>query len=155
MTAGAEPGQPPAGRHRARRWRAWAQAAWGKVGRRGLFLLFLAFLDFTFGYSLFRAETAHPRLVVYDLLLTTSEWAVIWFAGGVVCLTGVAASKDRWAFAWNAGLFTAWAIINGYVWIGQHLRDGWVAVTIWLAFAAVILLISSWPEAPPRQAAHE
>ena len=121
-----------------------------RVGRRGAFLAFLALLDFAYGYSLYLVPASQRA---YDLLLPWQAWGVVWLAVGAVCAGGMVlrTGADRLAFSLAAALKTCWAAVFVRVWLLDHLPRGWVSVVIWLAFAAVVLLVSSWPE-PPRRA---
>ena len=121
-----------------------------RVGRRGAFLLFLAALDIAYGYSLWVTTAAQRRSL--DLLLPWQVWGLIWLATGAVCAIGAVlrTGADRFAFGLAAALKAAWGAVFVRVWLYDHLPRGWVSVIIWLAFAAVVLLVSSWPE-PPRR----
>lgn len=121
-----------------------------RVGRRGAFLAFLALLDLAYGWSLLETTPAQQRAL--DLLLPWQAWAVIWLIVGAVCAAGtlLRTGADRLAFSLAAALMTCWALVFVRVWLYDHLPRGWVSVVIWLAFAAVVLLVSSWPE-PPRR----
>lgn len=118
-----------------------------RTGRRGAFLLFLALLDFTYGYSLF---TTSAPLKVLDLLLPWEAWAGIWVGVGAVCLAGAFVRRDRIAFALAAGIKGAWGLLYLDLWAVQHVPRAWVAVPIWLAFSATVLLVAGWPEPPAR-----
>ena len=120
-----------------------------RVGRRGAFLAFLAVLDVAYGWSLYVVSPAHR---VYDLLLPWQAWGIIWLSVGAVCAIGAVlrTGADRVAFALAAALKTFWGLVFVRVWLYDHVPRGWVSVVIWLAFAAVVLLVSSWPE-PPRR----
>ena len=122
-----------------------------RVGRRGAFLLFLAILDFGYGYSLI--EVNLRQSLHADLLLPYPAWGIIWLSTGAVCAVGAVlrTGADRFAFAAAATLKAAWGAVFVRVWLYDRLPRGWVSVIIWLAFAAVVLLVSSWPE-PPRRA---
>lgn len=123
-----------------------------RVGRRGAFLAFLALLDAAYGYSLLETTPAQQRTL--DLLLPWQAWGIIWLATGAVCAAGMMlrTGADRLAFAAAAALKVCWGAVFIRVWLYDHLPRGWVTVAIWLAFAAVVLLVSSWPE-PPRRTA--
>ena len=121
-----------------------------RVGRRGAFLLFLAVLDFAYGYSLW---VATPRQRTFDLLLPWQAWALLWLTVGAVCAVSAVlrTGADRFAFGCAAALKASWAAVFVRVWLYDRLPRGWVSVVIWLAFAAVVLLVASWPEQPPRR----
>ena len=123
-----------------------------RIGRRGAFLAFLALLDAAYGYSLLETAAAQRRQL--DLLLPWQAWGIIWLSTGAACAAGMMlrTGADRAAFAAAAVLKTCWAAVFVRVWLLDHVPRGWVSVVIWLAFAAVVLLVSSWPEAPRRVA---
>jgi hypothetical protein len=114
-----------------------------RIGHRGAFLAFLALLDILYGYSIL----AEPGLVGnYDLGLTVQSWGLVWLATGIVLLTGIATRHDRVHFGLAAALKAAWAMIWFKLWLFEHTPRGWVPVVIWAAFAAVVVVVSSWPE---------
>ena len=113
-----------------------------RAGRRGASLAFLAMVDVAYGYSLLVA----PALRAADLLLPRTAWAWIWLAAGGLCLTDMLARWDRVQFTGSAMLMLAWAGINADGWIVHGAPLGWVSAVVWLAFAAFILVIGSWPE---------
>ena len=112
-----------------------------RVGHRGAFLLFLALLDFLYGYSLF---TTSKRTV--DLTLPWTAWGFIWTAVGVVLLIGAFAIRDRVHFAVAATLKAAWAGMFVKLWLIYHVPHAWVNVVVWVAFSAVVVTVSTWPE---------
>lgn len=130
--------------------RRWA----GVVGRRGEFLLFLALLDLLYGLSLLRPagdgrQSAAARFLV--AVMPLPAWGALWLAVGVVCLVGAFVPADRWAFAAAAALKVLWGAMFLIGWAAGVLERGWVAATIWLVFALVVIRIASWPEpAVPR-----
>jgi hypothetical protein len=114
-----------------------------QIGRRGAFLTFLALLDLSYGYSLL----ASPALIkAFNLLLPYQAWAGAWLTSGVICATGIFSSRDRIQFSAAAFLKASWAFVMVRVWLYQHSPLGWVSVAIWLAFAAIIVLVSGWHE---------
>ena len=122
---------------------------WGtlraRVGRRGAFLLFLATLDTLIGYSLLTLPGAETAALHMGLPL--SWWAGAWLTVGAVCAAGAFVRRDFAAYALAATLKVAWAIASAWAWLTYHIPQGWVGVIIWVMFATITLLISSWPEA--------
>ena len=117
-----------------------------RMGHRGAFLLFLALLDVIYGLSL----CADPGpLKPLNLILPINAWADIWMAIGVFLFTGAFLIKDKYHFAVATLLKFIWAAVFFDAWYIQGFSRGWVQGVIWAAFACVVLVISSWPEAAP------
>lgn len=127
--------------------RRWASRAAARAGRRGAFLAFLTVLDAAYGYSLLATPAAERAQL--DLLLPWPAWGGLWLATAAVCASGVFAHRDRVQFTAAAAFKTAWAGVWGWLWLARHIPLAWVSVAVWLAFAAVVLLIAGWPEVPP------
>jgi hypothetical protein len=66
---------------------------------------------------------------------------------GAICLFSafLRGKRDRIAFSVSAFLKTAWALRYAWLW-HLGLPEAWLAVVVWLAFAATVLVIASWPE---------
>ncbi len=129
------------------------------MGHRGAFLLFLAVLDILYGYSLLTDQI--PVALAYPFL-SEMTWGIIWITVGAACFLGAFVKKrDRVAFALASILKTAWALRYMWLWHEGNLR-AWIAIVVWLAFAATVLVIASWPEPviviyprlPTRQGEH-
>lgn len=114
-----------------------------QAGRRGAFLLFLALIDTAYGYGLLVSPAAGASL---NLLLPPDVWGVLWLAIGVVCLSGVLKSYDRFQYTCSAVFKTLWALTLTRVWLAQQIPLIWLQAIIWLAFAATVVLISGWHE---------
>lgn len=114
------------------------------MGHRGAFLLFLALLDILMGYSLLTAT--RQSLASIDLILSPQTWGVIWVGTGAFIATGVFAKKDRAHFGLAATLKTGWAAVWVNVQLIQHTPGTWPSIVLWLAFAAICVVVSSWPE---------
>ena len=123
-----------------------AQRIWYRIGRRGATLIFLGVLDVLFGYSFL----VSPRISVTKInyLLPYTTWGWIWLTAGIVCFVFAPARVDRGAFAIAALVKSAWGLVNGYIWLTTHVPRLWISAVIWLAFAGLILIISSWSESP-------
>lgn len=114
------------------------------IGHRGAFLLFLFVLDVLFGYSIYITDLHEPKLYP---ILPEQGWAILWMFVGIVCFFSafLGGYRDRIAFGLSAFLKTAWALRYAWLWY-LGVPFSWVAVSVWLAFAAIVLVISSWPE---------
>jgi len=114
-----------------------------RCGHRGAFLLFLALLDGLYGYSLFIEP---GPTVSIDLWFPVPVWAIIWLVTGLILLTGVFAIHDRIHYALAATVKAAWAAAWLNIWIFGTVPRAWISVVIWAAFAATVVVVSSWPE---------
>jgi hypothetical protein len=115
------------------------------VGHRGAFLLFLALLDLLYGYSLF---TGHEHSV--NLVLPWLVWAIIWSVAGVCLLVGSIVHNDRIFFALATTIKAMWAFVFLHLWIYDHAPMAWASMVIWAALAALVVVVSFWPEPPKR-----
>jgi hypothetical protein len=114
-----------------------------RAGHRGAFLAFLSLLDFLYGYSIL---TDSGPLQVYHLILPIIVWGWIWVAMGAVLLSGVFIRRDKFHFGLSATFKCAWVAAWVNVWITQAFPRVWVSIVIWAAFAALVVVVSSWPE---------
>jgi len=77
-------------------------------------------------------------------------WAALW--GGVGALTGVGAGwrpARPWAFATAALVKATWGMVYLVGWLAGDMPRGYLSAAIWCTFAAVVLIISAWPEREP------
>lgn len=133
-----------------------AKRAAHRLGRRGTFLLFLTLLDLLYALSLAfpPAEARQSASTRYVAAVAPLEcWASLWLAVGLICAVGAFSRRDQWAFAAAAALKVLWGVTFAAGWLFAGLERGWVAGVIWLAFAAFVYLIASWPE--PVGGGHE
>lgn len=112
-----------------------------RIGHRGAFLLFLALLDILIGYSFLIV----PKSPI-PFLIPLHVWAWIWLVAGGIVFTGVFQRRDRIQFGVAAGVKTLFAASYLRLWILFGVPHAWVSVVVWTAFAAIIVVISSWPE---------
>lgn len=115
-----------------------------KMGHRGAFLLFLSLLDILMGYNLTTATA--QDMGPLNFILPVHTWGAIWMGVGAFLLTGVFARRDRLHFGVAATLKTGWAAVFVNVWFFQHIPEEWLNIVLWAAFAAICLVVSSWPE---------
>lgn len=131
--------------------RRTAHRLWQRLGRRGCFLAFLATLDVIFAYSLYRppAEAKQTAgIAFFSAVAPLWVWALAWFVPGVLCAVQAFMRHDRWAFAFAMGIKVLWGAMYVAGAIAVHLERAYVGATVWLAFALVVGLISTWPEPP-------
>lgn len=124
-----------------------------RIGRRGAFLLFLALVDFGVGGSYIypQPETVQNSYTKFVANIAPLwAWGVLWIAVGVACAAGTFLRSDRWSFAAAMALKVLWGSMLLLGWTFAHLDRGWLGALIWGAFAAVTLLIATWPEPPVK-----
>lgn len=128
-----------------------------RVGRRGAALLIFGFIDEVVGYSLLDSQsrpTGSPVYRALEYLAPYRVWAFVWISVGVVCAVQAFAREDWGGFAsavaikvvWAGGFLAAWVLYGAY--------RAWVAAATWGILAALVYLISGWPEPrrrPPRR----
>lgn len=130
-----------------------ARRLWERVGRRGCFLGFLLILDLAYGLSLAAPVAAARQSATVKYIAHVFPlwvWAALWLAVGVACAVGMFVRRDAFAFASAMALKVGWGALFGVGWLLAGLERGWLSTVIWWSFAAVIALISAWPE-PPRR----
>lgn len=118
-----------------------------RIGHRGAFLIFLFLLDELYGYSLW----VSPFPDGIHWFIPPHIWAIIWAVVGVLLFTGVFFKSDQWHFALAALIKVGW----GFTWVRISIFDegivprSWIQAVIWLAFAAITIIVATWTE-PPR-----
>lgn len=124
-----------------------------RVGRRGASLLFFALLDFVYCQGLLfpsREARASSSFDFFADVLPLWVWGAMWGLVGLVCLVFAFRKHDQPAFASAMGLKVLWCgMYVGAQWTGAVER-GYIAAAIWLALAALVGLLSSWPEPLPE-----
>lgn len=113
------------------------------VGHRGAVLAFLVMLDLLYGYSM---NTEPGYLAWVDLGLSIHTWSLIWIAVGVILLTGISAKRDKFHYTIAVMLKVFWSAVFFRTWLTGGYDRGWVVGLIWGGFAALLFIISSWPE---------
>jgi hypothetical protein len=128
-----------------------------RVGRRGTFLLFLALLDFIYAYAL-AAPTAraasNPTYVFLAAVMPLGIWAALWAIVGTICLVFAFRTQDAPGYAAAMFVKILWAVTFLLGWIFADVERGYLSTAIWGAFAAVLALISTWPEPEPGKGTH-
>lgn len=120
-----------------------------RVGRRGSFLLFLALLDVTNAFALATPDkqaSSMPAYVFLASILPLWCWAIPWAGVGLLCLFYAFRKNDAVAYGVAMFLKVFWALVFLLGWIFVHVDRGYLSTTVWGAFAAVLLLIATWPE---------
>ena len=123
-----------------------------RVGHRGSALLFFAILDLIYGFSLLAPSREARRSASLRLAADIAPlwaWAALWTAVGLICLWFAFRRRDSVAFAFAIGIKVLWGLTSLGGWLFVGLDRGYVSATVWLAMAAFVGIIASWPE-PPR-----
>jgi hypothetical protein len=131
--------------------RTWRRRAATRIGRRGAFLLFLTVVDATFAWSLASPTDEarrSPTTAYIASIAPLPAWSALWAVVAVVCLIGAVRHHDRIAFAAAAFLKVLFGLTLLGAQLVAHINQAFLGGVIWLFFALVVYLISTWPEAP-------
>lgn len=125
------------------------------VGRRGAALLVFAFIDIAIGVSFLDPETsAQTRAIpTYRATLEVASltvWAWLWLLVAATCAVGAFRQKDRLSFGAAIAIKVVWAGSFLASWILYSAPRAWLAAATWGVLAALVLLISGWPEPNKR-----
>jgi hypothetical protein len=93
---------------------------------------------------------ASDTYLFLDSLMPLTWWATVWAVVGAVCAVQAFLPSDRIAFAAASALKIIWGLAQLIGWGFDAIPRGYVAATIWLAFAAFVQVIAGWPE-PSRR----
>jgi hypothetical protein len=126
-----------------------------RVGRRGASLLFFALLSGVFAYTLFQpppfapVTTAAGDLDFMSGVAPLPFFGALWAVASLICLANVFLRHDRWGFAAAIAILAMWGSLWVYgAFLGVPLAL--VRALVWLAMAAWVGVISTWPEPPER-----
>jgi hypothetical protein len=126
-----------------------------QLGRRGASLLFFALLAGVFAYTLifhpppFSSVTTSAAGDVEFMrsIAPLPVFGALWAVASVVCLVNAFLVHDRWGFAAAIAILAAWGSVWMYgAFLGVDLAL--VRALVWLAFAAWVGAVSTWPEPP-------
>jgi hypothetical protein len=122
-----------------------------RVGRRGAALLIFAFIDLVIGWSLLDPQTQAQAqaLPAYQAMLAVvplSVWGWWWITVGLVCVVHAFVQRDRVGYGAAIGIKVVWG--GGFLasWLVYEAPRGWLGAATWGVFAALVYLISGWPE---------
>jgi hypothetical protein len=123
-------------------------------GKRSKFLIIHAVVYTLIGYSYISINppTGSTRAATF-------AWLPDWFPTGMVGWAWVIAAafalwssvertpprSDRLGFAALVAMSLCWAMMFLISWIKGHAPTGWVSAAVYAGYAAVIMLIASWP----------
>jgi hypothetical protein len=127
-----------------------------RVGRRGAALLVFAFVDVVIGWSLLdgqgRAQAAAlPTYRAFREVAPLTFWGGAWLAAAVVCAVW-AFRRDDWpGFTVAIGIKLVWAAGFLTSWLAWDAPRGWLGAATWGVIAALVYLISGWPDIEDRE----
>lgn len=134
--------------------RLW-YATHARIGRRGAALMFFALLDAVYALSLLLLTPAQingsETYRFLNSLMPIGGWAASWAAVGVLCAVQALRRSDRAAFAAASALKVVWGLVQLLGWLTGDVSRGYVAASVWLAFAGFVQLIAGWAEPPRRE----
>jgi hypothetical protein len=127
------------------------------VGRRGAALLVFAFIDVVIGWSLIDASgqaqaAALPTYRAFREVAPLATWGALWLIVAAVCAVWAFRRHDAPAFAAAIGIKLVWSAGFAVSWLTWAAPRGWLAAATWGVVAALVYIISGWPEVEdPRQ----
>jgi hypothetical protein len=134
-----------------RSWRKRVTSLWAgiccRLGHRGAFLLALGLFDEWYALSIPGvAATGTPAGRWIAHVLPLLGWTALWAAAGVILIAGALVRSDAFAFATAVLIKLTWALVYLIGWAVHGVYRGWASAAVWLAFAAVVMIVSTWPE---------
>lgn len=126
-----------------------------RIGRRGTILLILAFIDFAYGASLIgpSSEALSTASVRWrEHFAPTWAWGGAWLLVGAILLVSAFMKHDVIGYVAAISLKIIWGLVTLASWILGNVPRGWIGAIIWLVFAAMVGVISGWPESTWRVA---
>src|SRR5215213_10409504 len=119
------------------------------IGRRGAFLLFLAEVDLIYALGMLFPTSLSLSYPTTRFLMQVSPlwvWGLLWLVVGIICLIFAFREKDAIAYAAAMFLKVLWGLTFLLGWIFTGVERGYQSSAVWLTFAAICLLIATWPE---------
>jgi DMSO reductase anchor subunit len=122
-----------------------------RAGRRGAALLVFAFIDVVLGWSLVDPSTrkqtaALPMYAAIQKAAPLPVWGALWLAVAAVCVVFAFRRRDAPAYACAVGIKLVWAVGFLASWAFYGAARSWLAAATWGVVAALVYLISGWPE---------
>jgi hypothetical protein len=121
----------------------------GKLGRRGCFLLFLTQLDYIYGLSLLLPTPSSlkmPQNIFLMAIMPLWIWGSLWVIVGATCMIFAFRAHDGIGYAAAMFIKVLWGTVFFLGWIFSDIERAYLTSTIWCAFAAVVYLVSTWPD---------
>jgi hypothetical protein len=127
-----------------------------RVGRRGAALLVFAFIDVVIGWSLIDASgqaqaAALPTYRAFREVAPLAAWGWLWLAVAAMCAVWAFRRHDAPGFAAAIAVKLVWAAGFLVSWVAWDAPRAWLGATTWGVIAALVYLISGWPEVEDRR----
>lgn len=119
------------------------------VGRRGRVLLFFGSLDLVYAVSLTAPDAESRRTAFFTWLADIAPlwvWAIAWGGVGAVCVWQAFCRRDQAGYAAAVSLNVFWGLVSAAGWLFGGVERGYVSAAVWLGLAALVMVISGWPE---------
>lgn len=118
-----------------------------RIGHRGAVLMCLGILDIIYGCSIITVGGATGLAKQISLWLPYPWWGFVWVGVGIFLIIGAFHRHDRWHFGVATAIKFVWAGFWILAWHFDGYQRGWVSSLIWISFAVLVMVVSSWPEA--------
>ena len=122
---------------------------WPCIGRRGSCLLIVGVADFF--HAGYMATLRQPGRVYqwYASLIPLNVWAAMWALTGMACVIYAFRRHDRIGYDAAIGIKVIWLFTS----LAGILFDGvpLIWAVVWVALAALVWVISGWPECDHRR----
>lgn len=124
-----------------------------RFGRRGLCLALFAGVFIVYGFALAGSDPDRPGLELITRRIDLSTWAFLWITSGVGAI-GLSVSRRSWlGYVALMPMPLLWAGANAGAFLlslgtDEGTANAWAGALVWSLIAAVLLIISGWPEAP-------
>lgn len=113
-------------------------------------LLTLALVDLAIAASLLTLDS-YPASVRHNYagqaqIMPLNAWAFLWLSVAALMIVQAFSRHDKAAFVVSAGVKLLWVCGYGLGFAYLDVTRAWFSATTYLAFAALLLLISGWLE---------
>jgi hypothetical protein len=119
------------------------------LGHRGAILLILAVIDISFGLSLVvPLASSHPSqsTIWREHYGSDRMWGMAWCAVAAVLIFYAFRRRDAIGYATAIGWKVTLGASSLASWGFGRVTAGWLLAVIWISVAALVLVISDWPE---------
>lgn len=121
----------------------------GRIGRRGAILLCLAVVDVGYGASLIgpsSEDIGSAAAAWRELYAPLWVWGTGWLIVAAILIVSAFMIHDEIGYVAAIGWKVLWSLTTLASWAVGNVPRGWVAAIIWGVVAAMVWVISSWPE---------